>query len=75
VPVEWRNVSASLTLTCGVRWIMSRTRKSKRRGHRSVIKHVVQRKLLLEVANKRSLRASGHVLLKTNRLFSFLRDI
>jgi hypothetical protein len=52
---------------------MSRARKSKRmRGHESVRKDVVQRKLLLEVVNKRSLRASGHILLRTDRLFSFV---
>jgi hypothetical protein len=65
----------SLTLPFVTRWIMSTTRKSeKRRGHESVRKHVVQRKLLLGVVNKRSLRESGHVLLRTNRLFSFVRE-
>jgi hypothetical protein len=36
-----------------MRWIMSRTRKSeRRRGHESMRKHVMQRKLLLEVIKK-----------------------
>jgi hypothetical protein len=40
-------------LPCVARWIMSRTRKRERsRGHRSVSKHVMQRKFLLEVVNK-----------------------
>jgi hypothetical protein len=56
-----------------VRWIKSRTRKSdRRRGHESMRKHVVQRKILLEVVNKHSLRANGHILLRTNSLCCFI---
>jgi hypothetical protein len=70
------SVSTALTLPLVVRWIVSRIRKSKRRrGHRSVRKYVVQRKLLLGVVNKRSLRASDYVLLSTGKLFSFVRDM
>jgi hypothetical protein len=73
--VEWHSVSALLTLSFVVRCSVSRTRKNeRRRGHRSVRKHVVQRKLFLGVMNKCSLRASGHVLLRTDRLFSFVRE-
>jgi hypothetical protein len=64
-----------LTLSFVMIWSVSRTRKSdRRRGHGSVRKHVVQRKILLGVVNKRSLRVSGHILLKTYRLFSLVRE-
>jgi hypothetical protein len=73
MPIEWLSVNAPLTLSFVARCIVSRTRKSKRRGeHKSVRKHVVQMKLLLEVVNKRSLRASDHILLRVDRLFSFI---
>jgi hypothetical protein len=69
-----RMASVSMALTLPL--VMSRIRKSKRRrGHRSVRKYVVQRKLLLGVVNKRSLRASDYVLLSTDKLFSFVRDM
>jgi hypothetical protein len=62
-----------LTLPFVVIWIMSRTRKGeRRRGHKSVRKHVMQRKHSLEVVKWRSLRESGHTLLRTDRLFSFV---
>jgi hypothetical protein len=55
---------------------MSRIMKSeRRREHKSVRKQVAQSKLLFEVANKCSLRASGHALLRTDRLLRFIRDI
>jgi hypothetical protein len=75
MPVEWQSINAPLTLPFVARWIMSTIKKSdRRRGHNSMRKHVVQRKLLLGVVNKRSLRASGHVLLRTDRLFTFVSD-
>jgi hypothetical protein len=46
--IEWQSVSAMLTLSFVRRWIMSRIRKSvRRRGHESMIKNIVQGKLLL----------------------------
>jgi hypothetical protein len=69
------SMTQPLTLPFVMRWSMSRTRKSKRRrGHGSVRKHIVQSKLLLEVVNNHSLRASDHILLRTDRLFSFVRE-
>jgi hypothetical protein len=68
---------AILTLRVITRWSVSRTRKTdRRRGHRSMRKHVMQRQLSLRVVNKCSFRASGHDLLRTDKLFSFVsRDI
>jgi hypothetical protein len=68
MPVEW-SIGAPLTLLCGVRWIVRSIKRSEmRRGHESVREPDVRRKLLLEVVIKRSRRASGHILLKINRL-------
>jgi hypothetical protein len=40
-----------LTLPCSARWIVSMRKKSERkRGHENMRKHVMQRKLMLEVA-------------------------
>jgi hypothetical protein len=51
----WRSVGASLTLPCSVRWIVRSIKRSeRRRGHRSVRKHDVRMKCMLEVVRKRS---------------------
>jgi hypothetical protein len=55
MPIGWPSVSAPLTLSYSVRWLVTSTKRSEmRRGHRSGKKHDVQKKRMLEVVRERS---------------------
>jgi hypothetical protein len=72
MPVGWRSIDVTLTLSCSVRLIGTSIKRSEsRRGHGSVREHNGRRKRMSEVVRKRQGGPSGHVLLRIDGLVRF----